>query len=344
MMWISFYNSSMVENSKWWVDYVLANEDNSIQNPLEKAADVNVIQFNIGYVSLALPINSYVAFIILSTPSLRNQFQYVIMLYDIVSNLFSILNDVEETVFYFWPSEELCQTYVSTIGLSHIILLYNTFLVLLDRLLAITQLQFYCRMLTPLVVNLFPFITTFLLVLLIDWVFLFGVAPIRCAYNPIHVSTLVGTGCVLFVVCCILFILIRIKTRPNPSVNEPHQEEELEQTKSTIEAVADALDLLEEKKWTRKYVTAFIAILYIPYVITIITSLPSFICIQFYPADSSTCSPLVLMASYETKFSSLNTIISPWIVICSRPQFYSPLINCLKRFVRLQPRDHPVDV
>ena len=345
-MWASYNNLSMAENPKWWADYILTNTDNSTRDPMQKSADVNIIHFNIAYCLLALPINLYAALIILSTSKLRNQPKYKIQLYVTVSNLFTILNDIEETVYHFWPSEALCQSYVSTLSLSHVILFYNTFLVLFDRTFAITQLKFYRRMMNSIITNCVSFFSSLILILFINWVYIVGAAPVRCAYNTFHISTLVVTCSVLFLMCCFLFTFIRVKTRSDPEplavkiknwaqdrvntspVAAPHQEE----TDSIIQSVADALDLMEEKKCTRNSTTSLITILFLPFVI-IMMSLPSFICLQFLPPDSSTCSPLLTIASYDNKVSSFNALLSPFIVICNVPElFLPPIFNCFKRF------------
>ena len=102
-----------------WGDKVMRNTDKSIKDPMEKAKNLYVFNFNIGYGSVALPLNLYVVLVILSDSKLRNDPKYVMKVKTALCSLFIVLTDAEEAAYFFWRSEELCHSLIFTIG-SHL--------------------------------------------------------------------------------------------------------------------------------------------------------------------------------------------------------------------------------
>ena len=91
--------------------------------------------------------------------------------------------------------------------------MFNTFLTLVDRTVAITKPQFYKENVTP-IVDISSLLLNFTLVFLLDFVYIFGVEPLRCAYQTPHLLTLIITWFTLFSSCVALASLIYDKTRP----------------------------------------------------------------------------------------------------------------------------------
>ena len=210
MSWtISSFNQSQVDDH-------LEGENGSIstQDPMERAASVYVFIFNIVNCLMALPLNLYIALIILSTNRLRNQPKYVMKVITASSSLLTLLKDGQEAIYYIEPSEMLCQSSIFTLAWPPVFLMFNTFLTLVDRTVAINKPQFYKENVTPIVVIVSSLLLNFTLVFLLDFVYIFGVEPLRCAYQTPHLLTLIITWFTLFSSCVALASLIYDKTRP----------------------------------------------------------------------------------------------------------------------------------
>ena len=140
-----------------------------------------VFLFNFFNCLLALPLNVYVTLIILLKKHLRTQSKYVIRLNAFLCNLLTLFFIGQETVYYFLPSQELCHSYVSTLGISSIAFLFNVLLSLIKRSVAIAYPVWHHKHITPKVVVIWSLILNLLLAVALDWVYVFDVAPIRCA-------------------------------------------------------------------------------------------------------------------------------------------------------------------
>ena len=179
------------------------------------------------------------------------------------------------------------------------------------------------------------------LVLLVNWVYVFGIEPIRCAYQEHRLLTLVGTGCILFFLCIFLAPSIySIVSLPSPSAAKKQLVNELviavfnnnspavddsdiiinNSPPIPIQEVTDALTLIELKESTRKFVTSLLTPFLLP-LVAMITSLPACVCLELFPSatdgesSNNTCHFLILVASYDDKLFSPQALISPLMTI-----------------------------
>ena len=334
-------NLTFVEHPEWG-DLVWRRKNGSIRDPMSKAKSDFVFQFNLATGSFGLPLNLYAALIILLDPNLRNKSHYVIKLNLILSNLLAVFSDGQEVAYHICPSEFLCHSSIITWGWSNRILLFNILLSIIHRLLA-TKPLLYRQLFTPSVVFVSSAICNLMLLLLLNWVYVFGVSQVRCAYQIYHAMTLLISGLVLLFLCCVSLIWLYIKTKPNPSTvsfnNDPmnhnspvattHQKEP--QTDSLIEAVGEALAVVIEKELTHQYIPSLVLILILPFITGLMGS-SAFVCLQFFSSDSSgTCRAIQWLATYDNKLSSINAIISPLITIWRNPAHHNPIWKCCKR-------------
>ena len=107
----------------------------------------------------------------------------------------------------------------------------------------------------------------------------------------------------------------------SPAVFIPKQIQLL-QADLLIQDIGEAPDFVKEIKSTHQRVPSLLTLYILPF-LSAITSTTAFICTQFYPPDSDTCSPLVLLDTYDDKLFSLGALISP-----------SPSRPWLKRLVK----------
>ena len=108
-----------------------------------------------------------------------------------ICSLFTLLTDGFESAYYIEPSQELCHASVFTLGWSNIFLLFNTLLALIDCWLEMTKPKFYAENVTPMFLVVLSSILNAMLIFLLDWVYIFGVEPVRCALPHHLVSTFI---------------------------------------------------------------------------------------------------------------------------------------------------------
>ena len=188
----------------------------------------------------------------------------------------------------------------------------------MELLVTITKPQWHRENITPRLVVIGSLILYLMLSLFVNWVYVFGVEPVRCAFQTFHVGTVTVTWFVLFISSAIIAIFIYLKTKPVSS----------EQDHDHDDAVS-----IDEKKWARKFMFSLIPIFLLP-LVPALTSLPNLICLQFFPPDSAQCRFLFLVATYDNKISSLNAIISPLLIVWRDSELHSPFLNWLNRFSR----------
>jgi len=300
-----------------WGENVLRDTNGKIVPPMSKSQNIYLVRFDIFNCIIGVILNLYVFIVILFiNKHLRKNPKYVLLLNAIVCNYLTLLTDAIEAAYHYWPSDELCESSVSTFYISTLSLLFTNTLSLANQLVTITKPQWHRDNVTPRLVVAGSLILYFLLSLFINWVYVFGVEPVRCAFQAFHVGTIAVTWFVLFISSAIIAIFIYLKTKPVSS-EQDHD---------------DAVSI-DEKKWARKFMFSLIPIFLLPLVPTL-TSLPCLVCLQFYPPDSVQCRFLFLVATYDNKISSLNAIISPLLIVWRDPELHSPFLNWLNRLNR----------
>ena len=127
----------------------------------------------------------------LLSSQLRKQPKYLMKINASICSLFTLLTDGFESAYYIEPSQELCHASVFTLGWSNIFLLFNTLLALIDCWLEMTKPKFYAENVTPMFLVVLSSILNAMLIFLLDWVYIFGVEPVRCALPHHLVSTFI---------------------------------------------------------------------------------------------------------------------------------------------------------
>ena len=230
---------------------------------------------------------------------------------------------------------------------------------LMNRLIAVTKPVFHRTKVTPRLVVCWSLILNLSLVLLVNWVYVFGIEPIRCAYQEHHLLTLVGTWFILFFLCIFLAASIYlIVSSPSPAAAKKQLDNKLaiavlnnnspavddgdkifnNSQPIVIQEVKDALALIELKESARKFVTSLLPLFLLP-LVAMITSLPACVCLELFPSaadgesSNNTCTFPILVASYDDKLFSLQALISPLMTIWKDTEIHAPLIDWLEKYV-----------
>ena len=168
---------------------------------------------------------------------------------------------------------------VITLGFPNVILLLNILIALIDQWISISKPKFHREKFTSRLVLASSLAVNFFVILLLNFVYVFGVAEIHCAYNEHHMLTVAIVWVLLLFSCIVLAVLIYDKTRPsaakrttksiiaslNNSLAAAGVDHRQEMGTKLMEAIAEALDLMEKKKSARRYVISLIPILILPF-------------------------------------------------------------------------------
>lgn len=111
---------------------VLAEDGQRPQNPIHPSVPVFILHHVCSFVGL--PLNLFVAAVIIQLKRLHRKPRNLFQLSLILSNLFSYLPILIEIAHWYAPGEPThCKAYVSIVGLPYVLFLANLFLALLDR-------------------------------------------------------------------------------------------------------------------------------------------------------------------------------------------------------------------
>ena len=320
-----------------WGDKVMRNTDKSIKDPMEKAKNFYVFNFNIGYGSVALPLNLYVVLVILSDSKLRNDPKYVMKVKTALCSLFIVVPHRcrRSRLLLIVAQWRILPFSHLHYRMAECLLLFNTLIDLIYQLIDISNSKWTLR-----------FVITSSIILHFRLILL-GVATrlglhfrrrsgsLRLS-NGSHVNCCSYIWLVLFLSCTILVAWIYyVKARPDNSQlsssaaslhNSPVAVNAEQINYDTIGSIAEALILMEKKKSARSRTSQFGF------------SLSSWLWPVFQDLSVSNLTQpiaaLVLIASYHNKLNSLLALINPLIVIGRELQLYStPLIKCFNRLL-----------
>ena len=105
-----------------------------------------------------------------------------------VCGLLTLFIDAEESVYYIRPSQQLCHSTIFNLGFPNVILLLNIFIALIDQWISNSKPKFHREKFTSRLVLASSLAVNFFVILLLNFVYVFGVAEIHCAYNEHHVN------------------------------------------------------------------------------------------------------------------------------------------------------------
>ena len=111
---------------------VLAEDGKTPQCPIHPSVPVFILHHVCSFIGL--PLNLFVAAVIIQLKRLHRKPRNLFQLSLILSNLFSYLPILIEIAHWYAPDEPThCKAYVALVGLPYVLFLANLFLALLDR-------------------------------------------------------------------------------------------------------------------------------------------------------------------------------------------------------------------
>ena len=128
-----------------WLD-VLREKNGSVKNPIE----VDKFIFSVDCICclVGLPINMVIAVKILLEERLYNKPRNILLLDNILCNIFTLFTASVEMVYYFWSQKSVCIVYSAIVGLSYVLFFLNLLLSLIDTYVVITNPFWHRRKVT----------------------------------------------------------------------------------------------------------------------------------------------------------------------------------------------------
>ena len=168
------------------------------------------------YCFLCLPVNLYIAIVIISSPHLYQRPHNIFHLNLIFCNIFNLLAIILETINLINPGNLLCDMIVFIDSLPSLLFYFNLFLALIDQYFVITQTD-YREMFTVYRIAICTPIFNLVMASILKWVFIGRWTPASCAFNIAHTATLCTFLFIIFVSCLILNIILE---RKQPEIEE----------------------------------------------------------------------------------------------------------------------------
>lgn len=164
-------------------------------------------------VSTGIPLNMIIVVVITIFKRLNNKPRIILWLGVTYCNLLTLLTILVEFLAYHTQNTTVCFVFISITGVAYTCLLFNLFLALLDRYVAIVYPLFHREKVTVRRVIIGQLLSFVFFVILIKFPFITRLAPLRCSICPIHGKIIATTNMILLLMCIIAQIVVFNKTR-----------------------------------------------------------------------------------------------------------------------------------
>ena len=181
----------------------------------QKATEINAFLIITKVLScfIGIPLNVFVAIIIIRLRRLHSKPRNIFLLGIIFSNLLTFVPALIEVIYWVLPLDIVCQSYVAVSALPNTLLLWNMLLALIDRYVAIKYPIWHREKVTVRRVIYFLLFSSVFLGFLIKFVFIFGLIQLRCTVWTVHSKVVGLTMAILFVLCVIAHFIVFQQTK-----------------------------------------------------------------------------------------------------------------------------------
>lgn len=337
----SCHNSSATIENFEWGEEVVRNKDGTVKNPFEMLS-VYLVSCLGALCWFGLPLNFEIVMRILYDKVLRQKPRYILQLSTTFSSLFTLFTNAVEIIhFVFGPSNSICRLFMLIIGWSYGTFLLNFLLSLIDCFVAITFPLWHRQKVTPRRVIFWLIALNSTLMMIMKWMFIGRVIPIRCAVQIIHAATVRLIVFILFILCTIFLCLDYALTwhkLPRTSIQvRQHVQSELEaiEMNDLIEpSEAAAVQVTSrmtvhtsiasvrrmELKATQTFFCDFIPLFLLPLPGLLFFFFYLTICPSFYD-KVEVCDDLVWLIPYVGGLMSAHAVVNPILSLCLNKDF-----------------------
>ena len=322
-------------------DYqILVNKNGTALNPI----DLNIVTLitHIICCFVGLVLNLIIACEILRKRRLNSKPRNIFQLNLVLCNIFTTFTATVEIVYYFWPDDQVCLVFTAIVGVSYVAFFLNLLLSLIDRYLAISQPLWHRGKVTVSWVIFCQLFLTILFALIMKWIYVGGVAQVRCEIPVVAMVTFQVTILVLFISCVIVRIVVYSKTKrfiPRRSVssssssrvsssksarinNRQQQHVELiEMNRATdgltVHVNDDSVAQLELEA-TRAFIANVTVLLLLPCPL-LIFSFSYLICIPIYGTEQ--CDNIIWLLPYFKELILFHAAVHPAMILWRNKEF-----------------------
>ena len=299
-------------------------------NPLE----MNVYNFSFHCVCclIGLPLNFYIVIRIIGQ-KLYEKPRNILLLAMVICNILTLLMSIDDIVYFFYPNESLCRLFVTVIELPYILFFFNLLLSLIDRFVAMVKPMWHHQNVTVPLVIFWIVVLNAALALALNWVYISGMAELKCQIQTSHATTADSVLLVLCVSCIVFTIVDYVETRNLlPSSTAPSRQSSRHSTiavptiSNDVDAVVEAdhrhqmsvhmanegISRLETEAM-RTFISSVTGLVLLPCPLLAFT-FSHLICMFLYP-EGDQCDNIIWLAPYFKELVTLHAIIHPLIVI-----------------------------
>ncbi len=181
------------------------------QNPIHQNGFVMIINFICCI--FGLPLNGFIAFLIIYMRRLRSKARNIFLLGLILSNLSAFVPVLIEFAYFHFPSDNLCQNYVAVVGLPYVLFLTNMLLALADRYAALAYPLWHLKKVSVGLVIRWQLVTSALVSVIYKFAYIAQILPLSCEVQLLQVRIIAITLFALFFTCVLAQIVVYRQTR-----------------------------------------------------------------------------------------------------------------------------------
>jgi dopamine receptor D1 len=163
---------------------------------------------------IGIPLNVFIASVIVSMRRLRSKPRNILLLGLILSDLSAFVPVLMEFAYLHFPSLELCRTYVAISGLPYILFLINTLLALVDRYTAIAHPLWHFNQVTPVLIVRCQLVASLTASFVYKFPYVVQFLPLSCELQLLQeFNSIAITLMILFSSCILAHVIVYRQTK-----------------------------------------------------------------------------------------------------------------------------------
>ena len=345
---------------------VVLTSTGQVFNPIALLDDTQLIIAHSVCCLIGIPFNVSIAVAIVRHRRLRKKPRNIFLLGIILSNLSFSFPAIAKLIYWtLYPIEPVCQSYVAFVGVPQGLLSLNMLLALGDRYFAINHPLRHREKMTVRLASVILTLGCILLIFVLKFVYIVGLAPLRCEVCLVHVQIILIVLTILFVSCTALHFIVYRQTKillrefrsiypsANPEDewielanirNESGNNERMSFTStndnySSVPAPVNRLSIHGNKKQISRVKIETTRTLICGLTSLLITTFPPVIFVSGFLMcrwiSQSECSHLSWLAPYMMEMGLINFISSPLIFLIRNKELREAMWNCEWYFLKI---------
>ncbi|EFX80848.1 hypothetical protein DAPPUDRAFT_242840 [Daphnia pulex] len=181
-----------------------------------KAIQINVFIMIAHFICcvIGIPLNVFIASVIVSMRRLRSKPRNILLLGLILSDLSAFVPVLMEFAYLHFPSLELCRTYVAISGLPYILFLINTLLALVDRYTAIAHPLWHFNQVTTVLIVRCQLVASLTASFVYKFPYVVQFLPLSCELQLLQeFNSIAITLMILFSSCILAHVIVYRQTK-----------------------------------------------------------------------------------------------------------------------------------